>query len=115
MGVDRTAGLMFGAFAKPGSAAESALKAFCNHDNGEFMFDAIDGVCACRHGDAYSGDYAYALTSTDRPPTAGDGGHSGPIETPIGGRALIERAIAELRCDASDFEPIAFYLYLDIW
>jgi len=116
MGVDYTSGAFFGTFAIPGSKAESVIKALQDAETGDFEFDKVPGVGIGRHGNSWSGDFCYAFQKSGGESfTSRSGGHSGPLVYQEADEASIKSAIASLGCDESDFEPIGFYLYLDVW
>lgn len=116
MGVDYTSGAFFGTFAIPGSKAEAALKALQDEETGDFLFEMVPGIHVGRHGNSWSGDFCYAIEKDGGESfTTRSGGHSGPLVYQEADEASVKRAIASLGCDESDFEPIGFYLYLDVW
>ena len=106
--------MFFGTFAKSGSAAADALKALQNEASGEFEFDKVDGVFVTQHGNAWSGDFAYAIAQAGSAFTT-HGGHSKAVAVGDAKPDAIKAAIATLGLSVDDFEPIGFYLYLDVW
>lgn len=116
MGVDYTSGAFFGTFAIPGSKAEAAIKALRSKESGCLEFDKVPGVSVGQHGNSWSGEFCYSIEKDGGESfTTRSGGHSGPLVYQEADEASVKSAIALLGCDESDFEPIGFYLYLDVW
>jgi hypothetical protein len=116
MGVDYTSGAFFGTFAKSGSVAEQRLQGLRDDESGEFVFDQVPGVSVGQHGNAWSGKYEYAIKQTGGAAFASrSGGHSQPFKLSDAKPELIIEAMGRLGLSQDDFEPIGFYLYLDVW
>jgi hypothetical protein len=115
VGIDYTFGAFFGAFAKEGSAAHEALEKMWLDGDGEIRLDR-EGVGASRHGNSWSGDFCYAIKQTPSIAfTSRSGGHSKAFALEDARPQLIIDTIAALGLNIEDFEPIGFYVYLDVW
>ena len=115
VGIDYTSGAFFGAFAKEGSAAHVALEKLWLDGDGEIRLDR-EGVGASKHGNSWSGDFCYAIKQTPSIAfTSRSGGHSKAFALEDARPQSIVDTIATLGLSIEDFEPIGFYVYLDVW
>jgi hypothetical protein len=116
VGVDYTSGGFFGTFAKDGSAAADVLGKLYRDAEGDPTFDAVPNITLSQHGNAYSGEHAYSIQQRGEVSfTTRAGGHSAPMTLTDARPEAIRESIAALGLNESDFEPIGFYLYLDVW
>lgn len=115
MGVDYTSGAFFGTFAIQDSVAHKELERRYAESDGEIKIDLVPGVSVARHGNSYSGDFCYAIKQSGSAFVSRGGGHSGPFEIQDARPEAIKDSIANLGLNVEDFEPIGFYLYLDVW
>jgi hypothetical protein len=117
MGIDYTAGVFFGTFAKDGSAASKKIEAVLNEAEDEAR--AVDGapdVTVRRHGNSWTGEFTYAIHHGETHTlTTRGAGHAGPFAPMTGKEQDIREAMARLGVTPEDFEPIGHYAFQDVW
>lgn len=117
MGVDYTSGVLYGTFAREGTAAHKKLESIIETaDSAEADVEGVDLAFVHRHGNSWTGDFCYAIECRGSSSlTTRDSGITGPIAVSEGAPDAIRQAIASLGLQEGDLGPIGHYLYTDVW
>ena len=114
MGIDYTAGLTYGTFAKDGSTAARTIEGMLE-ESGDSKVEIDGGVSLTRVGNGLAGRYFFGIETGSVSFTSRGGGYGSLVDVPPSDRAMILAAIGALGFSELDFEPIGYRATLDVW